>query len=154
MTTYHERLWPALWIPWALLLVIPASLLVLEPVSWLAGAVTGIVLYMGSVGLWIASSQPIDVLDGELRAGRARISLAFLGEAEAIEGHDAFLARGQNLNPRAWLLIRGGVADVVRVPVLDPDDPTPYWLLSTRQAKRLAAAINSSRRPVSGHPAE
>jgi hypothetical protein len=27
----------------------------------------------------------------------------------------------------------------------DPDDPTPYWLISTRRPKRLAAALSSQR---------
>ncbi|HEY5420452.1 MAG TPA: DUF3093 family protein, partial [Marmoricola sp.] len=29
----------------------------------------------------------------------------------------------------------------VRVPVSDPDDPAPYWLVGTRHPDRLAAAL-------------
>lgn len=148
MTTYHERIWAAKWIPWALLLVIPASLLVLQPVSWLVGAITAPILYLACLTLWVLSAATVEIRDGTLHAGRARISMEFLGEAEAILAEDAFAARGRDLNPRAWLLIRGGVKDVVRVPVSDPDDPTPYWLLSTRSAHALAAAINDARRPT------
>ncbi|MCW4459593.1 DUF3093 domain-containing protein [Microbacterium sp. MPKO10] len=148
MTIYNERLWPAKWIPWALLLVIPATLLVLQPVSWLVGAITGPILYLACLALWILSASTLAVEDGTLRAGRATIDTQFLGEAEAIYADDAFAARGRDLDPRAWLVIRGGVKDVVRVPVTDQDDPTPYWLLSTRSADALAAAINDARRPT------
>ncbi len=44
-------------------------------------------------------------------------------------------------------MIRGWVQPVVRVPITDPADPAPYWLLSSRRPKELAAAINGSRRP-------
>jgi len=43
------------------------------------------------------------------------------------------------------------VQPVVRVPITDPADPAPYWLLSSRRPRELAAAINGSRRP---EPAE
>jgi len=31
------------------------------------------------------------------------------------------------------------------VEVTDPDDPTPYWLLATRDPQRLAAALSPDR---------
>ncbi|SEC20374.1 Protein of unknown function [Paramicrobacterium humi] len=149
MSTYHERVWPAVWVLVASVLVIPASLMVFAPISVLAGVITGVALYAGCVGLWVLSTRTIEIVDDELRAGRARIPVSFVGEAVALSGHEAFAARGAELDARAWLLIRGGVPDVVRVPLTDPDDPTPYWLLSSRHAKKLAAAINESRRPAS-----
>ncbi|GAB2515449.1 DUF3093 domain-containing protein [Paramicrobacterium agarici] len=154
MTTYHERVWPAKWIPWALLLVIPASLLVLLPVSWIAGVGTGVILYVACLALWFAAAGTLELRDGMLSAGRATIDVGFLGEAHALYAEDAFAARGRDLDPRAWLMIRGGVKDVVRVPVTDEDDPTPYWLLSTRSAHELAAAINDARRPAASFESE
>ena len=60
---------------------------------------------------------------------------------------DASAERGTGLDARAFLVIRGWVQPVVRVPITDPDDPAPYWLLSSRRPKELAAVINGSRRP-------
>ncbi len=45
------------------------------------------------------------------------------------------------LDARAWLLLRGWIPGVVRVRLDDPDDPTPYWLVSSRHPRRLAAAL-------------
>jgi hypothetical protein len=35
--------------------------------------------------------------------------------------------------------VRGGV----RVDVADPDDPTPYWLVSSRHPDKLAEALRA-----------
>ncbi|MDX2025238.1 DUF3093 family protein, partial [Microcella sp.] len=55
-------------------------------------------------------------------------------------------ARGQRLDARAFLVLRPDIPAVLRVAVTDPDDPTPYWLLSTRRPEELAAAIAASAR--------
>lgn len=143
---YHERLWPALWMFLAIALVIPASLLVFLPISPVTGIVVAIVLYFGFVGLLSASAPVIAVEGGELRAGSARIPVELIGEPAAFDGEEATLERGQRLDARAWLCIRGWVGPVVRVPILDPADPAPYWLLSTRTPKKLIAAIEGSQR--------
>lgn len=147
MTRYRERLWPAPWLLVASALVIPASLLVLAPISLAAGVVTAILLYGGCVALFVWGAPTLAVEDGMLRAGRATIPLSMLGEPSVFTGEEASLERGPRLDARAWLLIRGSIDPVVTVPLTDPADPTPYWLLSTRHPRELAAAIVRSQRP-------
>src|SRR4029453_17151945 len=151
MPDYREKLWPTPWIYIATLLLVPASILVLAPVSLPAGIVTGIVLYLAAVGALTLTSPVIEVRDRRLRAGRAEIPVDLTGEAVAAFDADARVERGTGLDARAFLVIRGWVDPVVRVPITDPADPAPYWLLSSRRPKELAAAINGSRRP---EPAE
>ncbi|HEV7565716.1 MAG TPA: DUF3093 domain-containing protein [Microbacteriaceae bacterium] len=145
MDLYRERLWAAPWLFISTALVIPASLIVFAPINWVAGVITAIVLYAGCVGMLIASSPTIRVTESTLLAGRAQIPLTLVGEPTGYEADDAILQRGQRLDARAWLLIRGWVKPVVKVPVLDADDPTPYWLLSTRSPDRLVRALNDGR---------
>ena len=147
MHDYREKLWPTPWIFIATLLLIPASILVLAPVSMPAGIVTGIVLYAAAAGSLTLTAPVIEVQDGMLRAGRAEISVDHTGDAVAAFDADARIERGTGLDARAFLVIRGWVQPVVRVPITDPNDPAPYWLLSSRRPKELAAAINGSRRP-------
>ena len=45
------------------------------------------------------------------------------------------------LDARAWLLVRGWIPGVARITLDDPTDPTPYWLVSTRDPEGLAAAL-------------
>ena len=154
MPEYRERLWPTPWIYLTSLLLIPASILVLAPVSLPAGIATGIVLYAAVAGSLSLTAPVIEVGDGRFRAGRATVPLAFTGEAVPAAGDAARVERGTGLDARAFLVIRGWIRDVVRVPITDAADPAPYWLVSTRRPNELAAAINGSRRPrVEGEPA-
>jgi hypothetical protein len=142
IVVYREKLWASAWMFLSTALVIPASLLVFAPLSMIAGLVTAIVLYTGCAVTLILMSPVIEVRDGDLIAGRARIALSQINVAEPYLGVEASAERGVNLDSRAWLLIRGWIDPVVRVPLCDPNDPTPYWLLSTRRPQKLAAAIN------------
>lgn len=143
--TYRERLWPTPWTFLATALVIPATLLVFLPISVPAGWVVAIVLYLGIVAVFVLTVPTVEVVDGQLRAGRARLPLTVVSGARAAEGTDAVHERGVGLNANAWLLLRGWVRDVVRVELDDPADPTPYWLISSRHAVELAAAIEAAR---------
>ncbi|BDZ56265.1 DUF3093 domain-containing protein [Agromyces marinus] len=150
MPDYRERLWPTPWIYLSSLLLVPASILVLAPVSLPAGIATGVLLYLAVAGTLTLTAPVIEVRDGRFRAGRAEIPLDVTGEAVPAEGEAARAERGTRLDARAFLVIRGWIADVVRVPVADAADPAPYWLVSTRHPRELAAAINRSRRPHTG----
>jgi hypothetical protein len=150
MPEYRERLWPAPWIFIATALVIPASILVLAPVSVLVGVVTAVVLYGAIVVLALVTAPVIEVGDGTLRAGSASVPLKLVGDPAAHSGDDAFAERGRLLDARAWLMLRGWVGPVVKIPLNDPKDPVPYWLVSSRRPNELVAAIEGSRRPSEG----
>lgn len=139
--TYRERVWPAPWIFISTALVIPASLLVFLPISLEAGVVVAIVLYAAIVVVLLSTTPLIVVTPEELRAGRARIERRHVGEARAYHGAEATAQRGVELDARAWLLIRGWVPGVVRVAITDPEDPVPYWLISSRNPDALARAL-------------
>ena len=145
MIHYRERLWPAPWLFISTALVIPASLLVFLPINTTVGIVVAIVLYLGCVGLLLLGSPVVEVTDTEFAAGKARLPLALLGEVGEFSGDEARMERGQRLDARAYLLIRGWVDPVVKVGVDDVADPTPYWLVSTRKPSSLAAVLEASR---------
>ena len=140
-TLYREKLWPALWLFLGSALVIPASLLVFLPINPMAGVVVALGLYAACVIALIAGSPVVEVTAAELRAGRARLPLELVGSVTAFHGDGASLERGQRLDARAWLLIRGWVSPVVKVELLDETDPAPYWLVSTRQPDAVIDAI-------------
>ena len=145
MTTYREKLWPTPWWFLATALVIPASLLVFLPINPNVGVVVAIALYAACVAALIAGSPVVEVTETEFRAGRARLPLEIAGSATAHRGSDAQLERGQRLDARAWLLIRGWISPVVKIEVLDKTDPAPYWLVSTRRPDAVIEAIKRAR---------
>jgi hypothetical protein len=143
MVLYRERLWATPWLYVATALIIPACLLVFAPINLMVGVVSAVILYGGCVWMLFATSPTIEVTDTTLSAGRARIQRSFLGVARAYRDEAATLARGQQLDARAWLLIRGWVKPVVSVEVRDENDPAPYWLLSSRHPDELAEVLNN-----------
>ena len=145
MTIYRERLWASAWLYVAMALVIPASLLVFLPINFIAGVVVAILLYASCIGILILASPTIAVTDRMFSAGRATLPLDLVGEVTTFREPEATLERGRHLDARAWLLIRGWVGPVVKIVVTDPDDPTPYWLVSTRHPETLSAALVQAR---------
>jgi len=141
MTTYSEKLWPAPWLFIATALVMPASLLVFVPINFTVGIVVAIVFYAGICAALILGTPSISVTESHFVAGRARLPLSAIGEVRAFTGTEAQLQRGQKLDARAWLLIRGWISPVVTIAVTDVEDPTPYWLVSTRRPEQLLAAL-------------
>jgi hypothetical protein len=104
-----------------------------------------LVLVLGSYG-----SARLTVSGGQFLAGRARIGLEHLGPAEALDAEATRLAMGSEADARAFLVLRPYLKRAVRVPVTDPADPTPYWLVGSRHPDALAGALNSRRTPASG----
>ncbi len=109
-------------------------------VPWLLTAALGAVLILG---LTSYGSARVVVDDGELRVGRAHIALEHLGRSEALDEEQTRLALGPDADARAYLVTRPYLRHAVRVPLHDPADPTPYWLVGTRRPEALAAALNS-----------
>jgi hypothetical protein len=144
--SYQERLHvPLRW--WALLTMFAASVLLAFLVAtplWLALAVTALVT--GALAaLFIGyGSAKVAVHDGMLRAGRATIPIRFLGVPVALDAQASHRLAGVDADARAYLLLRAYVKQSVQVPVQDPADPAPYWMISTRHPHRLVAAITEA----------
>ncbi|MFG2621472.1 DUF3093 domain-containing protein [Streptomyces sp. NPDC048507] len=114
----------------------------------LAGLVGGTAL----TGMLVSSygSARVRVVNGSLAAGDARIPVAALGEPEVLEAEEARAWRTYKADMRAFMLMRSYVPTAVRVEVTDPDDPTPYVYVSTREPLALAAAIRAAKDAPAG----
>ncbi|MEU3897152.1 MULTISPECIES: DUF3093 domain-containing protein [unclassified Streptomyces] len=87
----------------------------------------------------------IRVVGDSLIAGEARVPLSALGEAEILDPEEARAWRTHKADTRAFLLLRAYIPRALRVPVTDPEDPTPYLYLSTREPERLAEALKAAK---------
>lgn len=116
--------------------------------------------YVVVIALMIAvlvqlSRSKVEVTDGELRVGKARLPLRYIGAVEVIGKDRKRKALGPELDPAAFMLYRGWVGPVLRVRLNDPEDPTPYWVFSTRRPDHLAELLrprSSSRSPSPQSP--
>jgi hypothetical protein len=115
-------------------------------VAWSA---TGVLVAL-MVLLFLTYGAPrVDVEDGWLKAGRARIPGQYVGGAEALDPAETRRVAGPGADARAYLLLRPYLKRAVRVTIRDDRDPTPYWLVSSRDPEHLASAI----RVISGEEA-
>ncbi|MFR0356725.1 DUF3093 domain-containing protein [Streptomyces sediminimaris] len=143
---YEERLTaPRSW--WLISFLVGVSfaliLLPFGPLPLLGGLVGGT-----AVAAVVASSYGsvrIRVVGGSLIAGEARIPVTALGEAEVLDPEQARAWRTHKADTRAFLLLRAYIPRALRVEVTDPEDPTPYLYLSTREPERLAQALKAAR---------
>ena len=140
---YSERLHVPLrwWVQATMLLATLWLAFVVAMPAWAAWAATGVVLAV-TFGLmaWLGSVR-VAVREGTLYAGPAHISLDLLGPAEPLDAEETRRVHGVDADARAFLLTRPYLKRSVRVPVEDPADRTPYWLVSTRHPSELAAAL-------------
>lgn len=148
---YRERLSPSLWALVSAAMCAPMVALVLTPFDATVALVAGAAVGVAVVAALVALSPVVEVGDGMLLVGRARIELRYLGTPETLTGDDARHARGPGLGRHSWHLLRGGIDGVVRVPIRDADDPVTMWVFSSRTPERVAAAI---RRAQAGSAAE
>ena len=151
---YRERVHAPVWI-WLLALMLTASLGVAY--GFRLGTVSGVVSFVVSQGLvswWLLATAPLVVVDDRVfRAGRARLPLQHAGRIAPLDTAQTRDARGRLADPAAYLCLRSWVSRSVLVEVEDPDDPHPYWLVSTRRGRDLApllAAARDAAQPLSG----
>ena len=138
---YQERVIPGAggFIPLAL--IPPTVYLTLSPINAQLGVFIGILGALLAIALMILLSPVIELSNETLRVGKAEIPREALGLATPIEAADAFSERGPKLNARAFIKFQPTVKTLIKIEIIDPQDPTPYLLFSTRHAELLAKKI-------------
>ncbi|MFJ9559469.1 DUF3093 domain-containing protein [Streptomyces fuscichromogenes] len=145
-TPYEERLTaPRSW--WFISFLVGVSFaLILLPfgtlpmLGGLAGGTAAAAVTASSYG-----SLRIRVVGDSLIAGEAKIPVSALGSSEILDPEEARAWRTYKADVRAFLLLRSYIPRALRVEVTDPQDPTPYLYLSTREPEALAAAIEAAK---------
>ncbi|MFV0252202.1 MAG: DUF3093 domain-containing protein [Beutenbergiaceae bacterium] len=153
MHSYSETLWPsfARWMmaPGAAIMAglstLPLGLVVASAAAVVAALAT-------AVYLWLRTPSVTVTTDG-LRAGRAFVEARFLGAIEPLGPSQTRAAMGPQLREDAYVLHRSWVPQAVRIELVDDADPTPYWLLSTRNPTDLTRALEHCRDGAEGQAA-
>lgn len=79
--------------------------------------------------------------DGALHAHKAVLPADVVVRGAAVPPSARSAAMGRQLDPAAFLVYRSWIKPMVLLVLDDPDDPTPYWLISTRHPERVLAAM-------------
>ena len=76
--------------------------------------------------------------------GRATIEHAYIAACRALNAEETRGRTGIEADARAHMVVRPYIKTAVEITLNDPEDPVPYWLVSTRQPQRLAAAMQDA----------
>jgi hypothetical protein len=77
----------------------------------------------------------------ELWVGSAHLPVSVIARSAEVPKSAKSAALGRQLDPAAFLVHRAWVGPMVLLILDDPDDPTPYWLVSCRHPERVLAAL-------------
>ena len=81
--------------------------------------------------------------DTELWVGAAHLPASVIARAAEVPKSAKSAALGRQLDPAAYVVHRVWVGPMILVVLDDPDDPTPYWLVSCRHPDRVLAALRA-----------
>ncbi|MCI4010274.1 DUF3093 domain-containing protein [Brevibacterium sp. ZH18] len=139
---YTEKLRPSIGM-WALIVLAAASTALMVLPVWKLGIVILPVVSFIILAWWLRSmGYSIIVTERQLFVGDAHIDRQYITDAIGYDAEGAREARGTGLDARAFLLIRPWAKCAVRINIDDTTDPTPYWLISSRNPVEFAAALN------------
>lgn len=151
---YREVLRVPWW--WYIVALIVAGLLAAEfhissidLTDWLA---FGILLPLSVIICWVIGRSRLEVTsgsDGSVASGEVRIRGAHipLRDVSGVIGLDAPTLRrvvGREGDPAAFVQIRPWIGPGIQLWLDDPDDPTPYWVISTRDPRAVVNLIRAN----------
>nr|WP_307810576.1 DUF3093 domain-containing protein [Tomitella biformata] len=157
---YTERLWIPIWW-WVAALAVGAligyeiGLAVRGVPAWVF--IVAMVPVAAAACLWLCREQisvsheptadadprsPLGTLDIK---GRAHLPLSAISRTVSVPASARSAAMGRQLDPEAFVAQRTWIKTMVLIVLDDPTDPTPYWLVSSRNPDKLMAALGSAR---------
>jgi len=143
---FQERLWPSLGM-WVFAFIMTASLGIAYSQAY--GKELGFMVAIATtlvVGIGLIVNTPLIQVDElNFRVGRARLPLQFVGKIQVLDDAQSRRARSTDADSNAHFQLRGGIKSSVIVEVSDPQDPHPYWQVSTRKPDLLIAALTNAK---------
>lgn len=143
---FQERLWPSLGM-WVFAFIMTTSLGIAYGQAY--GSQLGLLVAIFTtlaIAIGLVVNTPLIQIDElNFRAGRARLPLAYVGKIQKLDDQQSRRARSTDANSNAHFQLRGGIKNTVIIEVTDPQDPHPYWQISTRNPDLLIAVLSSAK---------
>jgi hypothetical protein len=114
-----------------------------HPVTFTVAGVLGLAAAVAVSRIRIEVSAGEHNTPRELRVDDARLPLDVVAAVTPLTAAQRRDLLGRDADPLAFVIARPWVPGGVRIDLDDPDDPTPYWFVSTRHPDALAAALRA-----------
>jgi hypothetical protein len=144
--TYSESLRTPWW--WYLVAVGVASILAAEfhiaglsLTDWIP---FGTLVPLSIIIVWWIGHTRLEIVDGELRIRGAHLPLQYVSGAVALDAATLRRVVGREGDPASFVSIRPWIGPGVQLWLDDPDDPAPYWVVSTRQPHRVVEVLRKA----------
>jgi hypothetical protein len=108
------------------------------------GVGTSVATLLVAAAIFGSASIVISVDEKEIEVGRSTIEHAYIAACRALNAEETRRRTGIEADARAHMVVRPYIKTVVEITLNDPEDPVPYWLVSTRHPQRLAAAMQDA----------
>jgi Protein of unknown function (DUF3093) len=95
--------------------------------------------------VWGLGHSSLELADGELRIRGAHVPLRYVSGAVALDRATLRRVVGREGDPAAFVSIRPWIGPGVQFWIDDPDDPTPYWIVSSRRPEQVVALLRAVR---------
>jgi hypothetical protein len=104
----------------------------------------GTLIPLAIATVWWLGRSTLQIADGELRIRGAHLPLGYISGSIALDERTLRRVVGREGDPAAFVSIRPWIGPGVQLWLDDPDDPAPYWVVSSRHPDRVVAALRAA----------
>jgi hypothetical protein len=94
--------------------------------------------------VWSLGHSRLEIADGEVRIRGAHLPIRYISGSIALDERTLRRVVGREGDPAAFVSIRPWIGPGVQLWLDDPEDPTPYWIVSSRHPDRVLAALRAA----------
>lgn len=149
---YRERQW-APWYLWlagaGLMLLLSAQFALNRNIWWFIIPMFAIGGLVGWFLMWLSRTEVTVELDADgtrwLLVDGSNLPHTVVSRSMAVPASARQSALGRQLDPAAFLVSHGWIKEHALIILDDPEDPTPYWLIGSRDPEALLAAFLPER---------
>jgi len=95
--------------------------------------------------VWWLGHHKLTISATEISVHGAHLPLRYISNTVALDARTLRRVIGREGDPRAFVAIRPWIGPGVQLELDDPDDATPYWVISTRRPAEVAQLLRAGR---------
>lgn len=136
--SYSERVFPGLSFFLATLFAPAALYLIVLAFDDFWALITFVASELAIIFLGLFAAPTLSLSSKTLSIGNVQIPTQYVKAITVVEASAQQSEKGPKLNPSAYVRFQVGVKGLIKVELNDPNDPTPYWLISSRNPELVA----------------